>query len=152
MLDSSFQGVNRLFLLAYNNAGHGNNRVERDSHQKYFLPRVNLTKFNILVDGHNFYDQPISDKIRKYDELRKLARGKSDDYTTGCLLDYKYFRDDFFNHSLQFARSKGIRCRSKINSTNTSNFMLDTNSQILTVLEKSKETVLEFYKGTAKVL
>ena len=46
-----------------------------------------------MVDGKNFYDQNISDEIKKYDEIRKIATGKGDDYTTGCLLGYQYFKD-----------------------------------------------------------
>ena len=79
--DASFQGVNRLFVLAFDNTVNGNNIVERGSHRKYFLPRVDITKYNVLIDSRNFYDQPISDQIRKYDEVRKLALGKDDDYT-----------------------------------------------------------------------
>ena len=94
-LDASFQGVNRLFVLASDNTENGDNKVERDSHRKYFLPRVNITNYNVLIDGRNFYDQPISDQIKKYDEIRKIAVGKGDDYTTGCLLDYQYFRDHY---------------------------------------------------------
>ena len=97
-LDASFQGVNRLFVLAFNNTTEdvaGNpinntaNRVQRDGHRKDFLPRVDITNYNVLVDGRNFYDQPINDQIKKYDEIRKIATGKGDDYTTGCLLDYQ---------------------------------------------------------------
>ena len=77
-LDDSFQGVNRLFVLVFDITNDGDNKVERDSHRKYFLPRVD----------RNFYDQPISNKTRKYDEIRKITTGKGDDYTTGCLLDY----------------------------------------------------------------
>ena len=69
-LDASFQGVNRLFVLSFNNADGNASQVERNSHSKYFLPRVNITNYNVLIDGKNFYDQPISDKIRKYDEIR----------------------------------------------------------------------------------
>ena len=90
-LGSSFQEVNRLFVLGYDNT-NGLNRVERNSHQKYFLLRINLKKYNVLIDGRNFYDQPINDQIRKYGELRKLKTGKGDDYTTGSLIDYKYFK------------------------------------------------------------
>ena len=91
-IDSSFQRANRLFALAFDNTENGANRVERNSHTKYFLPRVNIKEYNVLIDGRSFYDQPISDQIRKYDELRKIATGKGDDYATGCLLDYKYFK------------------------------------------------------------
>ena len=90
-LDASFQRVNRLFVLDFDTTNNGDNKVERDSHRKYFLPRVDITIYNVLIDGRNFYDQPISDQIRKYDEIRKIATGKGDDYTSGCLLDYQYF-------------------------------------------------------------
>ena len=90
MLDASFQGVNRLLVLAFNNTNNDANKIERDSHRKYFLPRVNIINDNVLIDGRNFYDQ-----IEKYDEIRKIARGKGDDYTTGCLLDYQYLKDHY---------------------------------------------------------
>ena len=72
-LDASFQGVRRLFVLAFNNTqatipdnpiNNTANRVERNSHTKYFLPRINITNYNVLIDGRNFYDQPVNDMIR----------------------------------------------------------------------------------------
>ena len=59
LLDSSWQGVKRLFVLAYNNTA-GNNQVSVDSYKKYFLPRVKIENYNIEIDGRNFYDQPMS--------------------------------------------------------------------------------------------
>ena len=50
-----------------------------------------------MIDGKNFYDQPINDLIKQYDEVRKVSTGHGDDYTTGCLLDYAYSKD---NHKL----------------------------------------------------
>ena len=93
-LDASFQGVNRVFVLACNDVNNGANGVQRDSHRKYFLARVNITHYNILIDSRNFYDQPINDQIKNYDEIRKIAREKLV-YTTGCLLDYQYFKDHY---------------------------------------------------------
>ena len=75
-LDASFQGVNRLLVLAFDNTENGVNKVEKDSHRKYFLPRVNITNYNVLIDGRNFYDQLIYDQIKKYYEIRKIAAGK----------------------------------------------------------------------------
>ena len=63
LLDSSYQGVKRLFVLAYNNK-EGNNQVSIDSYKKYFLPRVKIENYNIEIDGRNFYDQPINDSIK----------------------------------------------------------------------------------------
>ena len=53
--------------MAFNNTANNANQVERDCHRKYFLPRINFTNYNVLVDGRNFYHQPINDQIRKYD-------------------------------------------------------------------------------------
>ena len=87
LLDSSYQGVKRLFVLAYDNA----NGITPDSHKRYFLPRIKIKNYNIEIDGRNFYDQAINDSIKQYDEVRKVSTGQGDDYTTGCLLDFAYF-------------------------------------------------------------
>ena len=89
LLDASYQGVKRLFILAYDNTG--NNPFTANSHRKYFLPRIKIKNYNIEIDGRNFYDQPINDLIKQYDEVRKASTGQGDDYTTGCLLDFAYF-------------------------------------------------------------
>ena len=90
LLDSSCQGVKRLFVLAYNNTA-GNNQVSVDSYKKYFLPRVKTENYNIQIHGRNFYDQPINDSIKPYDKIGKISTRQGDDYTTGCLLDFVYF-------------------------------------------------------------
>ena len=100
-LGASFQGVKKLFFLVFNDTtvnddddddndlvNNINNRVLRDSLRKYFCPRVNITNYNVLLDGRNFHDQPIGDQVKKYDEIRKTATGQGDDYTTGCLSDH----------------------------------------------------------------
>ena len=90
MLDSSYQGVKRLFVLAYNNTA-GDNQVSVDSYKKYFLPRVKIENYNIEIDGRNFYDQSVNDLIKQYDEVRKISIIQGNDYTTDCLLDFAYF-------------------------------------------------------------
>ena len=160
-LDASFQGANRLFVLAFNNTtvnvaenpiNNTANRVQRDSHRKHFLPRVDITNYNILIDGRNFYDQPISDQIKKYDEIRIIATGKGNNYTTGCLLDYQCFKNHYQLIAVDLSKQKELGADPRAIQQTEFYGMLKTNSQVCTVLEKSKETVLEFYKGTAKVL
>ena len=90
MLDSSYEGVKRLFVLAYYNTA-GDNQVSVDSYQKYLLPRVKIENCNIEIDGRMFYDWPINHSIKQYEEVRKVSTGQGDDYTTGCLLDFAYF-------------------------------------------------------------
>ena len=48
-----------------------------------------------MIDGKNIFDQPINSMIKTYENSRKIAVGHGDDYTTGCLLDYSYFKDHY---------------------------------------------------------
>ena len=69
-IDASFQGVNKLFVLPYASV---NNITDKNSYRRYFLPRINITNYNIEIDGRKFYDQPINDSIKRYDEVRKIS-------------------------------------------------------------------------------
>ena len=151
-LDASFQGVRRLFVLAFDNTDNGAKKVERNSHTKYFLPRVNITNCNVLIDERNFYDQPVNDLVKQYDKIRKTATGQWDDYTTGCLLDYQDFKDHYNLIAVDLSNRKELDAHSRAIQEIESYGILKTNSQVCTVLEKSKETMLEFSNGTAKVL
>ena len=90
LLDSSWQGVKRLFVLAYNNK-EGDDKVSVGSFKKYFLPRFKIENYNIEIDGRNFYDQSINDSIKQYDKIRKIPTRQISDYTIGCLLGFAYF-------------------------------------------------------------
>ena len=83
-------------------------KVERNSHTKHFLPRVNITNYNVLIDARNFYDQSINDQIKQYNEIRKTATGQGDDYTTGCLLDYQYFKDHYNLIAVDLSKQKKL--------------------------------------------
>ena len=95
-LDPSFQGVNRLFVMAYNKLAAANdNKFNRNSKRVYYLPRNDLKKYNVIIDGRNFYDIPVEGDIEKYRELKKVMIGKGEDYTAGSLLDYDYFKKHY---------------------------------------------------------
>ena len=93
-LDAAFLGVNRLFALPFEDTPEDDaadapaprnlvaNRVIRNSYRKYFVPRGDITSYNVLIDSRNFYNQPINDSVRKYDEIRNIATGKGDNYAT----------------------------------------------------------------------
>ena len=151
-LDSSFQGVNRLFIMAYNRLAAANdNQFNKDSQQIYYLPRNYLNKYNVIIDGRNFYDNPIESNIEKYRELKKVMIGKGEDYTTGSLLDYNYFKKHYKLVFVDLSKQKELDADPRAIQQIEFKYMLETNSTIYWVLEKSKETILEFYKGTVKV-
>ena len=156
LIDSSWQGVKRLFVLAYDNK-EGDNKVSADSYKKYFLPRVKIENYNIEIDGRDFYDQPINDSIKQYDEIRKISTGQGDDYATACLLGFAYFETNCRLIAVDLSKQKALDANSraiqqiiftgKIKATEENTRVL-----IYYILETSKETVLEFSKGTTKVL
>ena len=146
--DPSFQGVNRLFVMAYNRT---NGQPTRNGQQKYYLPRTDLENYNVIIDGRNFYDNPIESDIEKYRELKKVMTGKGEDYTTGSLLDFNYFDKHYKLVAVDLSKQKELDADPRAVQQIEFKYMLGTNSTIYWVLEKSKETILEFYKGTVKV-
>ena len=112
MLDSSYQGVQRLFALAYDNTA-GNKQVSIDFFKKYFLPRVKIENYNIKIDGRNFYDQPVNDSIKQYNEVRKISTGQAYDYTTGCLLDFVYVEKNYRLIATDLSKQKDLDVHSR---------------------------------------
>ena len=93
LLNPSFHNVRRLFVLAYViAAGAANDEAGIKNNKRFFLPTGDINNCNVLTDGKNFYDQPVNDMIKQYEEVRKLSTRQGDDYTTGCFLDYAYFK------------------------------------------------------------
>ena len=86
LINPSFQGVYRLFVLSFENEN------DTTSHSTYYLSKVEIKDYNVVIDGRNFFDQPINNMNKTYDNIRKIATGKGDDYTIGCLLDYPFQR------------------------------------------------------------
>ena len=147
-LDPSFQGVNRLFLMAYSREA---NQPTKNGQQKYYLPRIDLKIYNVIIDGRNFYDNPIESDIEKYRELKKVMIGKGEDYTTGSLLDFNYFLKHYKLVTIDLSKQKELHADPRAIQQIEFKYMLGTDSTIYWVLEKSKETILEFYKGTVQV-
>ena len=61
-----------------------------------------------MIDGRNFYDQPINGLIKQYDEVKVLSTGQGDDYTTGCLLDYAFFKDNYRLFADDLSKQKAL--------------------------------------------
>ena len=74
LLNPSLQGLRRLFVFAFViPAGTANDEAGINNNKKYFLPKGEINNYNVLIDGRNFYNQPINDLIKQYDEVRKVS-------------------------------------------------------------------------------
>ena len=148
LVEPSFQGVNRLFVLAFENDNH------RTSNERYYLPTLEIKDYNIMINGENFLVQPIKNNKITYDNIRKIATGQGDDYTTGCLLDYPYFKDTYKMIAVDLSKQQALdadpRAIQQINFT--ANLDRPGNTRVYFILEEVKETILDFSQGTVKVL
>ena len=147
LVEPSFQGVNRLFVLAFENDNHRNSTIY------YNLPTVEIKDYNIMINGENFFDQPIKNNKITYDNIRKIAIGQGDDYITGCLLDYPYFANTYKMIAVDLSKQQALdadpRAIQQINFTAN----LDRELEIQDfILEEAKETIPDFSQGTVKVL
>ena len=130
-LDPSFQGVNRLFIMVYNRA---NGQPTRNGQRKYYLPRIDLEKYNVIIDGRNFYDNPIESDIEKYRELKKVMIGKGEDYTAGSLLDFNYVDKHYKLVAIDLSKQKELVVDPRAIQQIEFKYMLETNSTIYWVL------------------
>ena len=144
LIEPSFQGVNGLFILAFEND------IQRTSHLNYYLPNVEIKDYNITINGENFFDQPIKNKKITYDNIRKIAIGYGDDYTTGCLLDYPYFIETYKMIAVDLSKQKVLDFDPKaIQQINfTGNLDRAGNTGVYFILEEAKD----FSQGIVKVL
>ena len=107
-----------------------------------------------MIDGKNFFDQPIKDNKVTYENIRKIATGQGDDYTDGCLLDYPYFKDSYKMIAVDLSRQQAFDANPRANQqiNFTANLDRANDAIIYFILEEAKETRLDFSQGTVKVL
>ena len=125
--------------MAYNRA---NGQPTKNGQRKYYLPRVDLNKYNVIIDGRNFYDNPIESDNEKYRELKKVMIGKGEDYTTGSLLDFNYF-DKHKLVAVDLSKQKELDADPRSIQQIEFKYMLGKYSTIYWIFKKSKETILE---------
>ena len=148
LVEPSFQGVNRLFVLALEND------TQRTSAKGNYLPNVELKDYNIMINGENFFNQPVKNNKATYENIRKIAAVQGDDYTTACLLDYPYFKDNHKMIAVDLSKQQTLEADPRANQqiNFTASFGRAGNTRIYFILEEAKETILDFLQGTVKVL
>ena len=145
LIDPRFQGVNILFVLSFENEG------DRKVHAGYNLPKVETKDYNVLIDGENFFDQPVKNNTRTFDNIRKTSSGQGDEYTTGCLLDYNYFKEHYKMIAIYLSKEQELDCDPKAVQQVNFTGNLENQSKMFFFTEDAKETVLDFSQGLVQV-
>ena len=145
LIDTSFQGVNRFFVLSFEN------EANITSYKRYYLSARDIKNYNVMIDRQNVFDQPVRNSLITYDNIRKIARCQGDDYTTGCLLHYIYFKNYFKIIAVELSKQQAFdsdpKAIQQINFTEN----LEEQSTIFFIIEEAKETVLDSSQGTVRV-
>ena len=130
------------------------------------LPKGFTDNYNVIINGKNFYDQATDSDIKRCEEIKKLTTGQGDYYTTGCLLDYDYFKSHYRLTPVDLSRQKEldadpkaiqqIGCVGKLNKLDGDDNATDAGNDqsmfVLTISEKIKEMRLKFTQGSVTVL
>ena len=144
-VDPILHWVNRLFVLSFEN------KAQRISGKRYYLPTRELKNYNVIIDGQNFFDQLVRNYLITYDNIRKITTGQGNDCANGCLLDYDYFNKYYKMIAIDLSKQQAINADPKtiqqINFTRN----LEEQSTIFFTIEEAKESVLHFSQGPVKV-
>ena len=103
LINPNFQGVNKLFVLSFENNGG------RTSCTRYYLPLVKIKNYNVVIDGRNFFYQPVKNNLVTHDNIQKTANGQGDDFTTDCLLDYNYFNSYYKMIAIDLSKQQALQ-------------------------------------------
>ena len=107
-----------------------------------------------MIDGKNVFDQPINNSFKTHENIRKIATDQGDNYTTGCSLDYSYFKDNYKMIATDLSKQQALdadpRAIQQINFK--ANLDRAENTTLFFITEEAKETVFEFSQGTVKIL
>ena len=87
LIDPRFINVNRLFVLSF---PRNNNTVSRYSFSSYYVPKIQIKDFNVLINGKSFFDLSVKNEEEAYEKIIEMSNNNA--YTTGNLLDYAYYK------------------------------------------------------------
>ena len=140
LINPSFQGVKRLFVLSFEN------EHDRRSHSTYYLAKVKIKDYNVMVDDRNFVDHTINSLNKTYKNIRRFATGQGDDYITSCMLGYTYFKKNYKLIAIDLSKQRALDAdpRAIQQISFTENLEREGNITIFFIIEKAKETVFQF--------
>ena len=144
LIDPTFTNVNRLFVLTYQTAD------DRQSFSQFYLPKVMVKDFNVIIDKLAFFDLPIKTDEEAYDKIIDISR--NNEYTTGNLLDYDYFKKYYKLIAIDLSKQQVLQQNEDLIQQINSIGKLTEAANILIIIEKREHTILEFFQNFANVL
>ena len=144
LIDPTFTKVNRLFVLSFEN------EEDRTSFSKYYVPKVEIKDFNVLIDGKSFFDVPVKNKEEAYEKIMSIS--KNNDYTTGTPLDYEYFSKHYKLIAIDLSKQIVLENPNLKQQINYIGKPEDDRATMFFNIEKSEETTFGFLQNSWNII
>ena len=144
LIDPTFTNINRLFVLSFDNEN------DRTSFSKYYVSSVEIKGFNVLIDGKPFFEIPVKIKEEAYEAIIEMS--KNNDYTTGNLLNYEYFKDHYKLIAIDLSKQIELENPDLKQQINFTGRLEENNATMFFITEKGKETNFDFSQNSVIVV
>ena len=145
LIDPTFTNVNRLSVLSFS---RNSNTDSRYSYSNYYLPKVEINDFNILIDGKNFFDLPVKNAKEAYEKIIEISN--NNDYTTGNLLDFAYLKKNYKLIAIDLSKQTKLKDLQQINFIGK--LLKNTGATMFFIIEKSEETTFKFSQNSVTII
>ena len=145
LIDPTFTNVNRLFVLSF---PRNNNTDSRYSFSNYYVPKVKVNDFNVLIDGKSFFDLPVKNDEEAYEKIIDMSNNS--DYTTGELLHYAYHKKHDRLIAIDLSKQTKIKDPQQINFIGK--LLRNTGATKFFITEKSEQTTFNFSKNSVAIV
>ena len=135
LIEPTFTNVNRLFVLS----GY--------SYSNYYVPKVKIDDFNVLIDGKRFFDLPVKNKGEAYEKIIEMSN--NNDYTTGNLIDFAYFKKNYKLIAIDLSKQTKLKDPQHINFTGK--LLRNLGATMFFITEKSEETSFNFSQSSVNI-
>ena len=144
LIDPTLTKVNSLFVLLFEN------KEDRISFSKYYVTNGQIKDFNVLIDGKSFFDMPIKNEEETYEQMIEMER--SNDYTTGNLLDYEYFSKHYKLIAIDLSKQIELENPDLKQQINFIGRLEANKATMFFIIEKSAERTFEFSQNSATIV
>ena len=150
LIDRTFANVNRLFVLSFQRIAGENNTTKdyRDSFSHYYVPNVEIKDFNVLIDGKSFFDLPVKNEEEAYEKIIEISN--NNDYTTGNLLDFGYFKENYKLIAIDLSKQTKLKDPQQISFFGK--LFNRHGATMFFIIEKSEETTFNFLQNSVKII
>ena len=145
LIDPTFTNVNRLFVLSF---PRNNNTDSRYSFSNYYVPKVKVNDFNVLIDGKSFFDLSVKNDEEAYEKIIDMSNNS--DYTTGNLLDFAYYKKHYRLIAVDLSKQTKLKDPQQINFIGK--LLRNTGATMFFIIEKPEQNTVNFSQNSVTIV